>query len=149
MAETELKAREERFCQEYTVCYVGSTAAVRAGYAEKTAAKQACKLLKDPRILARIREIQKELAERLMLSRELIVTRLMAVADMCMAAKPVMVWSTEKHAWVESGTYQIDAKGATRALEALGRYLGMFDKDNNSVPENGPVFYTGEDEIKE
>lgn len=144
-----LKGKRERFCQEYTVDYNQTKAAIRAGYAEKSAAKQGCLLMKDPEVLARIREIQKELAERLMLTRELIVIRLLEVVDICMAAKPVMVWSTEKHAWVESGTYQIDAKGATRALEALGRYLGMFSENKADPDDNGPVFITGEDDIKE
>ncbi len=144
-----LKGKRERFCQEYTVDYNQTKAAIRAGYAEKSAAKQGCLLMKDSEVLARIREIQKELAERLMLTRELIVIRLLEVVDICMAAKPVMVWSTEKHAWVESGTYQIDAKGATRALEALGRYLGMFSENKADPDDNGPVFYTGEDDIKE
>lgn len=144
-----LKGKKEQFAQHYTVVYNQTTAAIRAGYAEKSAAKQGCLLMKDPEVLARIRELQKELAERLMLTREKIVLQLQDVVDVCMAAKPVMVWSTEKHAWVESGTYQIDAKGATRALEALGRHLGMFSENKADPDDNGPVFYTGEDDIKE
>lgn len=41
-----LTPQQERFCQEYAVDYNGTNAAIRAGYAEKTAASQASRLLK-------------------------------------------------------------------------------------------------------
>lgn len=148
MAETTLKHREERFCQEYTVCYEGKRAAIAAGYKEKGAAKQACKLLKDPRIIARIREIQTELSDRMMITRERVVMELMDVLEICKAAKPVMRWDYIRHEMVESGEYQIDSKGATKALELLGKQLGMFDRQDGSADVTGPVFLTGEEELK-
>ena len=148
MAETALKPKEERFCLEYIVDYNQTQAAIRAGYAEKSAAKIGCKLMKDPRILARVKELQKEQAERLCLSSDLVVIKLLELVDICMAAKPVMEWSTEAHAFVPSGEYQIDSKGAAKALELLGRHLGMFDHKEQASTE-GPVYLTGMDEIKE
>lgn len=149
MDETALKPREEQFCQKYTVCYEGKRAAIAAGYAEKSAAKKACLLLKDPRITARIREIQKELADRMMLTRERMVMELMDVVDICKAAKPVEIWDYIHHEMRQTGEYQIDAKGAVKALELLGKYLGLFDKQDTPTGDTGPVFYTGEEEIKE
>ena len=148
MAEKALKAKEDRFCLDYLIDYNQTKAAIRTGYAEKSAAKTGCKLMKDPRILARIRELQKEQAERLCLSSDLVVIKLLEVVDICMAAVPVMEWSTAQHAFVPSGEYQIDSKGATKALELLGRHLGMFDRKEQTTDE-GPVFITGEDELKE
>ncbi|MBR3778189.1 MAG: terminase small subunit [Clostridia bacterium] len=148
MAETALKPKEERFCLEYIVDYNQTQAAIRAGYAEKSAAKIGCKLMKDSRILARVKELQKEQADRLCLSSDLVVIKLLELVDICMAAKPVMEWSTEAHAFVPSGEYQIDSKGATKALELLGRHLGMFDRKEQASTE-GPVYLTGMDEIKE
>ena len=148
MADKPLTPREERFCQEYTVDYNQTKAAIRAGYKESTAAKQGCKLMKDPRILARIREIQTELADRLMLNRELVLLKMMEVLDICMAAKPVMVWSSIQHTYVESGEYQIDSKGAAKILELIGKHLGMFDKKELPDGDTGPVFISGEEELK-
>lgn len=149
MAETALKPKEEQFCQEYTVCYEGKKAAIAAGYAEKSAAKRACLMLKEPRIKARILEIQKELAERTMLTRERIVMELLDVVEICKAAKPVMEWDYANHEMTKTGEYQIDSKGAVKALELLGRHLGMFDKQDAPTGDTGPVFYSGEEEIKE
>lgn len=149
MAETALKPKEERFCLEYLICYECKKAAIRAGYAEKSAAKAGCKMMKDPRILARVKELQKEQAERLCLSSDLVVIKLLELVDICMAAKPVMEWDYDLHEMRPTGEYQIDSKGAAKALELLGRHLGMFDKRDDDSGEGGPVYITGEDEIKE
>ena len=151
MAEAELKPlshREEQFCQEYTLCYVGSRAAIAVGYKESTAAKQACKMLKDPRIQQRIREIQKELADRQMITRERIVLELVDAVEICKAAKPVEVWDYVHHEMRETGEYQIDAKNLVKALVELARFCGL-DKSDEGSAGDGPVFYTGEDDIKE
>ena len=139
--ERELTRKEERFCLEYAVDYNGTAAAIRAGYAEKSAAKAACKLLKEHRVLDRVRQLQKEQAERLCLSSDLVVIRALELLDICLAAKPVIKWDYEEHAWVESGEYQIDSKGAAKALEILGKHLGMFAGDSRESGESGPVYY--------
>ena len=148
MAETALKPKEERFCLEYIVDYNQTQAAIRAGYAEKSAAKIGCKLMKDPRILARVKELQKEQADRLCLSSDLVVIKLLELVDICMAAKPVMEWDYSNHEMSPTGEYQIDSKGATKALELLGRHLGMFDRKEQATDE-GPVFISGEEDLKE
>lgn len=149
MAEEKLSHKEERFCLEYLIDYNQTKAAIRAGYAEKNAAKQGCLLMKKPAVLARIRQLQKEQAERLMLSSDLVVIKLLELVDICMAAVPVMKWDYDAHEMVETGEYQIDSKGATKALELLGRHLGMFDNKDDGSGEAGPIYITGEDEIKE
>lgn len=148
MAETALTRKEERFCLEYVIDYNQTKAAERAGYAEKSAAKTGCKLMKDPRILARVKELQKEQADRLCLSSDLVVIKLLELVDICMAAKPVMEWDYSNHEMSPTGEYQIDSKGAAKALELLGRHLGMFDR-KEQAPTEGPVYLTGMDEIKE
>ena len=143
-----LTRREEMFCQYYTDSYNGADAARRAGYAEKSAAKSACKLLKEERILQRVREIQQETVEQLCISRQRVVLQLMELVDVCMAAKPVMEWDYSEHKMVPTGEYQIDSKGAAKALELLGKHLGLFDKENGSQDDTGPVFYTGDEEVR-
>lgn len=145
-----LTAKEERFCLEYCIDYNGAAAARRAGYAEKSAAKAACKLLKEERVLARVRELQQEQAKRLCLSSDLVLIRTMELVDACMAKrKPIREWDYEAHEWKETGEYLIDGKTAVRALELLGKYLGMLGGEKGLQGDTGPVFYTGEDEVRE
>ena len=59
MAE-KLKAKEERFCQEYIIDYKPTEAAIRAGYKETSARTQAWRMLKKETISARVRELQEE-----------------------------------------------------------------------------------------
>ena len=147
--EKELTGKEERFCLEYCVDYNGAAAARRAGYAEKSAAKAACKLLKEERVLTRVRQLQQEQAKRLCLSSDLVLVRTMELVDACMAKrKPIREWDYEAHEWKETGEYLIDGKTAVRALELLGKHLGMFDGKNGSQDDTGPVFYTGDEEVR-
>ncbi len=136
---TDLKRKEELFCLEYAVDYNGTAAAKRAGYAEKSAAKTACRLLKDERVMARIRVLQKEQAERLCLSSDLIVIRALELYDKCTQAVPVQEWDYTEHKMVNTGEYQLDSKGAVKCLELLGKHIGMFEKDNRDMGD-GPVF---------
>ena len=118
---TDLTRKEERFCENYIVDYNGTAAAKRAGYAEKSARVAASRLLKQDRVKARIRELQKEQAERLCLSSDLIVIRALELYDKCTQADVP------------------DSKGAVKCLDLLARHLGMFDKDSQSASD-GPVF---------
>ena len=148
MAETALTYKEERFCQEYTVDYNQTAAATRAGYAEKSAAKTGCKLMKRPEIRAYIHQLQEEQKERLMLTSDRVLIELMNVYQKCVQAVPVETWSYELHEMVKTGEYQFDSKGATKALEMVGKHLGMFDRKEQTTDE-GPVFISGEEELKE
>lgn len=149
MAETALKPKEERFCLEYTVDYNQTQAAIRAGYAEKSAAKTGCKLMKDPEVVAYIRQLQNEQAKRLMLTSDRVVIALIDVYQKCMQAVPVEEWNYDLHTMLKTGEYQFDSKGAVKALELLGKHLGMFEKKEDAGDDTGPVFITGEDELKE
>lgn len=127
MKDEKLTPKQERFCQEYVVDYNGAQAAIRAGYSERTARNQACVLLTKPNILARVRELQAEQVQRLSISQDYVVLQLMETYARCMAVQPVMVWDPSAGGKVESGEYVFDSKGALRALELLGKHLGMFD----------------------
>ena len=83
----DITMKEERFCLEYVTDYNGAAAARRAGYAEKSAAKQACRLLSRPEVMAYIRALQKEQRERLCVSSDLVITKTMELLDICMAKR--------------------------------------------------------------
>lgn len=123
----ELKdARQERFAREYVIDYNGKQAATRAGYSEKCAQQQSSRLLSYAKVLARVRELQAEQVERMSISADRIMAELMDTYNRCRQAEPVMVWDSEQGKKVESGQYTFDSKGALRALELIGKHLGMY-----------------------
>lgn len=80
-----------------------------------------------PDLLARVRELQHEQVERLAVSADYVLLRLLDTLERCMQARPVMVWDPDAGCKVESGEYVFDSKGALRALELIGKHLGMFE----------------------
>ena len=77
-------------------------------------------------MLSRVRELQAEQVKRLSISADWVIIKLKETLDQCMAAVPVMVWDPELKCKVESGDYVFDSKGAERALELIGKHIGMF-----------------------
>lgn len=118
--------RHERFCQEYVVDYNGTQAAIRAGYKEKNARVQASALLTNPNILSRVHELQKDQLDRLALSQDYVVLQLLETYKCCREPTPVMRYDPSTGEMEETGMYQFDSKGALRALELIGKHLGMF-----------------------
>lgn len=118
--------KQELFCQEYIVDYNGTQAAIRAGYKPDSARKQASRLLTNEDILARVRELQQEQIRWLALTQDYVLQQLVDTYRCCRAPAPVMIYDPDSGSMVESGTYQFDSKGALRALELLGKHLGMY-----------------------
>lgn len=127
---SELSGKHERFCQEYIIDYNGTQAAIRAGYSDASAKQTAYKLQKRDDINSRIRELQREQVKRLGLSQDYVVLELLDTYKSCREATPVMEWDYGERCLVETGKYQFDSKGALKALEMIGKHLGMFDKKN-------------------
>ncbi len=121
-----LKEKHERFAREYVIDYNATQAAVRAGYSEKTAKQQGSRLLTNADILARVRELQAETVKRLAISEDRIIESLWETYSRCMQAEPVMRFDFGSHEMVETGEYSFDSKGALRALELIGKHIGMF-----------------------
>lgn len=121
-----LTRQQEKFCQEYVVDYNGTQAAIRAGYKENSARKQGSRLLTNADILARVHELQKDQLDRLAISQDYVVLQLLETYKCCREPSPVMRYDPSTREMEETGMYQFDSKGALRALELLGKHLGMF-----------------------
>lgn len=121
-----LSEKHELFAREFLVDLNATQAAIRAGYSEKTAKQQGSRLLTKADIRAYIDEKQQTRAENLELSAEWVLEKLSAVAYRAMRSEPVLKWDPEQRAMVESGEYEFDSTGANRALELIGKHLGMF-----------------------
>lgn len=132
-----LKGKQERFCQEYIIDYIGKRAAIRAGYSEDSAKQQAYRLLQRDDVRERIRQLQEEQVKRLAVSQDFVVTQMVDVYQCCREDHPKMVWNYETHEMEESGKYTFDARGALKALEMIGKHFGMFEKKGKNKEESG------------
>lgn len=74
--------KHERFCLEYLKDMNATRAYVRAGYKDSKAAESsACMLLKNPKVAARVRELQKEADEALKLEAHRVIRNLSLMSD--------------------------------------------------------------------
>jgi len=127
VAKDKLTPKQEMFVKEYLVDLNATQAAIRAGYSKKTADRIGPELLGKTCVARAIEEANRKRAEKLELSAEWVLENLKNVAVRCQQAEPVMVFDYRTKEMVETGEYQFDSKGANRALELIGKHLGIFE----------------------
>ena len=122
VAVTELTPRQQRFCEEYLVDLNGTLAAVRAGYSEKTAASQGSRLLNHAKVVATVSRLNHDRSEGTQVTAIMVLEALWANHIRATTQKPVQ------------------GAVSNRALELLGKHLGMFnDKLEVTGAGGGPV----------
>jgi phage terminase small subunit len=142
-----LTDKQKRFIEEYLVDLNATQAAIRAGYSKKTANEQASRLLTNVNISARIKERQQELSAKTELTQEWVLEHLKEVVAKSMQEVEVEKWDYESKSMVGTGEYVFDSKGANRALELIGKHLGMF---TDKVDITGKlVVFKGEDDLED
>ena len=168
-----LTAKQIRFVDEYLVDFNGTQAAIRAGYSEKTAAATAARLLRNVNIQNEISRRQKDLQKRTEVTQERVVMELARVAfadatDFVQVEtriinrgdievpielavhKETAELSADQRAAIASikqGANGVDIKlhDKIKALELLGRHIGMFnDKLSLSGADGGPLTFRWE-----
>jgi phage terminase small subunit len=122
-----LAPKQERFIEEYLKDLNATQAAIRAGYSKRTAKSQGQRLLTKADVLARIEDLKKERSEKAQVDADWVLQNLIKVADMAMKAEPVMTYDHQAQELVETGEYTFDSTGANKALELIGKHIGMFD----------------------
>jgi phage terminase small subunit len=128
----------DRFVDEYLVDLNATKAAERAGYSKKTARSQGNRLLTKVDIQAAIKKRLDELKERTEVSQEWVIERLKENVARSMQLKPVL----DKDG-AETGEFTYQGNVANRALELIGRHLGMYlDRQEVSGKDGGPVQLT-------
>jgi len=138
-----LTPRQARFVQEYLADKElnASRAYVAAGFKAKNdtvASVCASTLLATSKISRVVARAMAERAVRVGITQDWIVTNLRAVAERCMQAEPV----TNMRGEALEGQFRFDSHGANRALELLGKHLGMFvDRTSLEGPEGGPMAF--------
>ena len=135
-----LTALEKNFAREYVLDHNGTRAAIRAGYAagkdNANAAARASRLLKKQEVRDLIAEQESEIAEQFGLTRDAIINRYNEIYERCMDARPVLEWDSSKHAYVPTGIWQFDARGAMKALGSIAVMAGVA-KPRAAAQEDG------------
>lgn len=126
-------AQHEKFVQELVKGKGNGEAYIAAGYkAKNVAVASACatKLLKIAQIAARIAELQKKAEDKAVLTKTWVIKRLVENVERAMTA--IAVTDREGEA---TGEYKYEGSVANRALELLGKELGMFvDRKEVGLP---------------
>jgi phage terminase small subunit len=131
----ELSKQQEMFVNEYIACSQGKKAAIAAGYKPAQAHVQASRLLTLPKIKEAIERKQRKIEIRTEITKDWIVNNLKSVVERCMQTEQVFY----KGSPVE-GQYQFEHAGANKALELLGKHLGMFtDKVEMTGKDGQPL----------
>lgn len=135
MAEKAISPKQRRFCDEYMIDLNATQAAVRAGYSAKTAKEQASRLLTKVHIAAEIATRQSAVAERNELTQDWVIGRLRDNVERSMTAEPV-----KDSEGKPTGEYQYQGSVANRALELLGKHIGMFvDRSEVDIRDLSPA----------
>ena len=124
--------RHEKFCELVVSGIRPSAAYTSIGYSAGGADQAASRLLKRDDIRARVSELsnaaQQSAVERCSLTRSWVIESLKSVAQRCMQVEPVIDGNGRT-----VGVFKFNAAGATRALELLGREVGMFVERTQDV----------------
>lgn len=140
-AKSGLTAQQLQFASAYleiTPCYNrGSQAAVKAGFAPKSARNAAARLMRIDAVAAYIREreniIAVKLEEKQLVTAEWVVEQLKKVYCQSMVGEPQMVW--ENGELMHSGLWSFNDRGANKALELLGKTIKMFNDKADKATE--------------
>lgn len=118
------------FVEEYLVDRNATQACLRAGYAKKNpknADKIGPELLGLPWVAAAIEAATQKRLHRVTIKQDYVLESIKEVAERCMQKVPV-VNNKGRQVLDEHGNavWKFDSSGALKALELLGRHLGMF-----------------------
>ena len=146
MAELE-NIKHEVFCQEYMIDLNATQAYIRAGYKNKSADVGASVLIRNPKVASRIEELKAERSARTGVTQDRVIRELARIGFMNPESIVNMNTATLREDASEDDTAAISGVKVktgnnysereikfcdkTRALELLGKHLGMFTDNLN------------------
>jgi len=152
VANKELSAKQQCFVDEYLIDLNATQAAIRAGYSPKTAKEQASRLLSKANISAAIACAMAERSKRTGITQDRVLTELAKAAFLKMTdvvdgeGRIKEDATDEDKACIESIKYkssstdmgvseerEVKVASKLKALELLGRHLGMFESKTSEA----------------
>jgi phage terminase small subunit len=118
-----LSEKQQRFCEEYLLDLNATQAAIRAGYSEASSRQIGSENLSKPDIQEYLTQLQRERSQRVALDADWVLRRLRENVERAMQATPVLDRNGN-----DTGVYRYEGAVANRALELIGRHLGMFNE---------------------
>ena len=135
-----LTQNQQKFAYYYLANGCNATRAYQDTYpraSKETAQQNGCKLLKQCYVHDYITKRQLELQEKTHVTQEYCIMNLKEVVERALQHKPVMAYNKTTGEMEETGEYQFDSIGANKALELLGKTLGIYiDKTDNTLNAN-------------
>ena len=120
-----LTPKQQRFAAEYTVDFNATAATIRAGYSERTAAQQGHNLLKMSEIQTAIQEEISKRQERTQITGDMVVEELDKIAR------------SRVEDYYQDYGLEIKMNDKLKALELLGKYLGIFEAKTQKSSDGG------------
>ena len=133
-----LTPKQQRFVEEYLVDLNATQAALRAGYAKRTAYSQGQRLLKNVETQEALTAAVTLLAERTNIESDWVVAKLVENVERAMCNRAVLDKDGEP-----SGEYVYDGQVANNALKLLGEHLRMFPNKYNISQDNRTLNING------
>lgn len=162
-----LREKQQRFVDEYLIDLNGTQAAIRAGYSAKTANEQASRLLANVSVQQAISEKMAERSKRTGVNQDRVVLELAKIAFLKMTdvvdkngnikddASEDDLSCIEsikyKHSDTDTGSSterEVKTASKLKALELLGKHLGMWD-DKLDVSISQPIVISGADALED
>jgi phage terminase small subunit len=147
----ELNDKQRRFCEEYLIDLNATQAAIRAGYSQKTAYSIGDENLRKPEIKDLISKLKNSRSERTEITADMVIQELAKIgfADiknyyegdeaqkditkldnkLTAAVSSIKVTESSGKDWSKT-TKEFKLHDKVKALEDLGKHLGVFEKDN-------------------
>ena len=119
--------------QEYLVDLNATQAAIRAGYSKNRASELGYQLLQKTTVQSAVQKAQKDRSKRTEITQDYVINKLKAIADQ------------EASDGTDS---ELKYSSQLKALELLGRHLGMFT-DRMKVEGNVPVVIVGDEQLED
>lgn len=135
-----LTAKQAAFVREYLIDLNATQAAIRAGYSPKTAYRTGADNLRKPQVAAAISKAQQARAERVQITAAEVLERLIEIAR-----GEIQVLKVTKVGPMELPP---DFSDRTRALELIGKHLGMFT-DKTEITLRKPPEHMTDQELDE
>jgi phage terminase small subunit len=133
------------FCQEYLIDLNGTQAAIRAGYAPRSANVTASQLLTKPNIQRRVQELFDARSKRVQVNQDYVLSVIVETIERCRQSVRPKLARDGEHDLTETPTgeglaYVFDAANILRGTDQLGRHLKMFtDKVEHTGKDGGAV----------